>query len=242
MKKTFLLMTALSVGASIASADLLVSDDFNYTGALTANGWSAFSGADASITSDGNLASIGSGAEDIRLAFADQTVNPVYASFTLNISSLPTTGSEYSFGFTDNTSMESRFGILASDAGTTFRLSAWAGSGAVIATNTVALSLNTDYLVAIYFNGVDDHRLWINPGSTDFASPDIQATGANNGIDSFFIRQAGSLDNGASAWAMDDLTVATTFLEVVPEPATLLLMGSGLIALTASRRKIRRTA
>lgn len=236
MKKMHVAMITLGLVAGMVKADILVEDDFSYTGALTANGWSAYSGADATITADGDDAAIGSGAEDIRIAFADQLTGPTYASFVLNISTLPTTGSEYSFGFNDGTTMESRWGIASESSGTAFGLTAY-GSGSTVLSTVSGFSLNTDYLVTIYFDGVSNHRLWVDAGVGDFASPDLTATAANNGIDSFFIRQAGALDAGAASWAMDDLVVATTFAEVVPEPATASLLLGGLLGLRMLRRK-----
>jgi len=237
MKKIFSFLMVISMAASYATADLLVSDNFSYVGALTANGWSAYSGADASVTANGSVAAIGSGAEDIRLAFADQTTGPTYASLTLRVISLPTTGSEYSFGFTDSTTMESRFGIASESSGANFGLNIWGGSSTV--SNTFSgLSLSTDYRVTIYFDGVNNHRLWVNSDGTDFASPDLQALGVNNGIDSFFIRQAGALDVGAASWTIDDLVVGNTFADVVPEPTTISLLGAGLLGLSFLRRKI----
>jgi hypothetical protein len=192
----------------------LVSDDFSYTGALTANGWIAYSGADASITADGSVAQIGSGAEDIRLPFADQETNPTYASFTINVQSLPGSGGEYSWGFSDSTAMHSRFGIVSEDSGNAFGVTIYGAGTSVLGTFS-GLDLSTDYQIAVYFDGVDDHRLWVDPGSGDFAAPDLTATAANDGIDGFFIRQAGGLDNGAAAWTMGALVVATTFEDVV---------------------------
>jgi len=238
MKKIIAMLMGAGLLASVAQADLLVSDDFSYTGRLTNNGWVAYSGADGSITADGNVATMGAvGAEDIRLAFADQGTDPVYASFTLNIASLPATGGEYSWGFSDNTIMDSRYGIVSEASGNEFGLALY-GTGSAVLGTVSGLSLNTDYLVTMYFDGVNDHRLWLNPTSTEFATPALQGTGAQSGIDGFFIRQAGALDNGASEWTMDDLTVATTFAEVVPEPGTLALMAVGMIGLAARRRRM----
>lgn len=241
MKKVLIsLMVALVAAA--ARADILVSDGFDYTGALTANGWSAYSGADASITSDGSVASVGSGAEDINLAFTAQGANATYAGFLLNIASLPTSGSEYSFGFSDGTAMESRWGINAIDSSTYSLVAYGAGTSSLSTFGT--FSTGTDYFLTLYMDGVDDHRLWVDSDGTNFASPDLQATAANADLDGFFLRQAGALDNGAASWTVDDLVVATTFDETIqataiPEPATMSLLGLGALAMVL-RRKIRK--
>lgn len=220
MKKTsrriagWALVLCVGFFTSQIQAAPLVSDSFDYTGPVTNNGWSAYSGADGSIAADGSVAQVGSGAEDIRLPFTDQLTGPTYASFVINIATLPASGSEYTFGFVDGTTMESRFGIL-SVGGTSYRLAAYAAGSTILATNVAELALNSDYTVTIYFDGVDDHRLWIDANSGDFSAPSIQVSGANSGIDGFFIRQAGALDAGASSWSMDDLSIATTFEEVL---------------------------
>lgn len=208
------MLVAIGMVAS-SQASVLVSNDFNFAGALTANGWTAYSGADGSVTSDLSVAWVGGGAEDINTGFTDQTVNPTYASFILKVASLPSSGGDYCFGFTDGTTMESRFGIAVTGGGTTFRLAAYGSGSTPVATSGTDLSLATDYTVVMYFDGVNDHRLWINPSSGSFATPDAQATAANSGMDGFFIRQAGVLDAGASSWSIDNVTVATTFGDLV---------------------------
>lgn len=209
-------MTAGLFGTT-AHAEILVSDDFSYTGALTANGWIAYSGADASITSDGTAASIGGGAEDIRLVFTDQATNQTFASFDLNVISLPVSGGEYSFGFISNTTMRSRYGITSLNNGTEFGLTIYGGGGAILGTFS-NLILNTSYKVTVYHDGIDNHRLWVDSDGLDFDTPELQATSVQGGINGFFIRQAGALDNGAASWQIDNLVVGTTFLDVAPPP------------------------
>lgn len=237
--KKFLTVVALTGAVTSSHALVLTNTDFNYVGALTANGWIAYSGADASITSDGSVASVGSGAEDIRLPFADQGAGPTFASFTLNVQTMPASGGEYSFGFADSNLMDSRFGLLSENAGAGFGLTIY-GTGTSVLGTSSGLSLNTDYFVTIYFDGVDDHRLWLDPITVgDFATPTLQATGAAADIDGFFLRQAGALDNGASSWTVGDLTVATTFAEAIPEPSTyamIALAGAGFAAYRFRRR------
>ncbi len=215
--KTLVAIAGICLGTIAAHSAVLVSDDFSYSGALTNNGWAAYSGGDGSITSDTTRARIGGGAEDIRLSFADQLTGPTYASFTINVATLPASGNEYAFGFIDGTTMESRFGIL-SVGGTAFRLAAYGSGSTMLSTNNADLSLNTDYTVTYFFDGVNDHRLWIDSDGSDFTSPDAQATAANNGIDGVFIRQAGAMDNGDARWFMGNLIVGTAFADVTGEP------------------------
>ena len=237
---TKLIAAALVLGmVSVACADVLVSDDFAYTGALTANGWVAYSGADASITSDGSVASVGSGAEDVSLGFTAQGSNPTYVGFTLNIATMPSSGGEYSFGLIDGSTMEGRFGLVSEGSGTLFGLTIYDGN--TLSGTISGLSLSTDYSIALYSDGANDSRLWLNSDGSDFSTPDLQVTttASQADLDGFFIRQAGALDNGASSWTVGDLVVATTFAEVtsaVPEPATMSLLGLGALAMVLRRK------
>ena len=243
MKTTkFLLPLAVLIAVVPAQAVVITNTDFNYVGALTNNGWIAYSGADGSITSDGFVASVGSGAEDIRLPFADQGTGPTFGRFTLNVSAMPTSGGEYSFGFIDGTTMEARFGLTSVSSGANFALTIY-GSGTSIQGTSSTLDLNTDYLVVIYGDGNTDQRLWIDPtAALDFGTPTLQTTAAAvaANIDGFFLRQAGALDNGAADWTLGNLTAATTFAEAIPEPSTyamLALAGAGFAGYVIRRRR-----
>ena len=243
MKTTkFLLPLAVLIAVVPAQAVVITNTDFNYVGALTNNGWIAYSGGDGSITSDGSVASVGSGAEDIRLPFADQGSGPTFASFTLNVITMPDTGGEYSFGLIDGSTMEARFGLTSVSSGANFALTIY-GSGASIQGTSSTLDLNTDYLVVIYGDGNTDQRLWIDPtAALDFGTPTLQTTAAAAAanIDGFFLRQAGDLDNGAADWTLGNLTAATTFAEAIPEPSTyamLALAGAGFAGYVIRRRR-----
>ena len=243
MKTTkFLLPLAVLIAVVPAQAVVITNTDFNYVGALTNNGWIAYSGGDGSITSDGSVASVGSGAEDIRLPFADQGSGPTFASFTLNVITMPSTGSEYSFGLSDGTAMEARFGLTSVNSGANFALTIY-GSGSAILGTSSTLNLNTNYLVVIYGDGNTDQRLWVDPTAVlDFLTPTLQttATAAAANIDGFFLRQAGAFDAGASDWTVGNLTVATTFAEAIPEPSTyamLALAGAGFAGYVIRRRR-----
>jgi hypothetical protein len=187
--------------------------------ALTARAESAHcSGADGSVTSDTTRAYIGEGAEDVRLVFADQGTEPTFASFTLNVLSLPSSGSEYSFGFIDGATMDARFGISVTGGGTSYVMTAYGGGSAIVDTDDTDLFLNTDYTITIFSDGTNSHRLWVDANTGSFDFPDLQATGNSSDLDGFFVRQAGSLDGGASSWTIADLVVGTEFTDVVSGP------------------------
>ena len=235
MKK---LMVALTIAmlASAASAAILASDDFGYTGAATANGWSAYSGTDGSITANGSVLAVGSGAEDIRFspAFADQLTGDTFASFNINVSAVGGTPT-YTFGFLDGTAMESRFALISS--GTGYAISIF-GAGTANLAQTAELSFSTSYLITLAYNATTyTHSLWVDSDGTDEASPDASfVNGTNTGIDNFFLRQA----TGSGTYTVDNMVVGETFADVapaaVPEPATMGLLGLGALAMVLRRR------
>ncbi len=217
MKWMWVFAMVVGLGLSTARSEVITNETFSYVGALTANGWVAFSGADGSITSDGTAASVGGGAEDVRLDFAAQVGSPVFASFDINVTTLPASGVEYSYGFRNSSGMNSRFGIASVNGGTEFGLSIH-GTGSASLGSISNLALNTSYKVTIYFDGVSDHRLWVDSDGLDFDTPELQTSAASSTNNAFFIRQAGLFDNGDSSWQMSDLKIGTTFLDVAPPP------------------------
>ena len=237
--KKLMIGLAIAMLAGAASAAVLVSDDFSYSGALTANGWTPFSGSDGSITSDGSVATVGSGAEDIRFttAFADQGVGDVFASFLLTVTSAAA-GNTHTFGFLDAATFDSRFGMTSS--GTDFTLNVYGTATAVLG-SSAALSFGTPYLVTLGYDATTfTHSLWVNSDGTDFASPDLAfVAGVQTGIDNFYIRQAVPFGAGSASYTIDSLVVGENFSDVVtaiPEPATMGLLGLGALAMVLRRK------
>ena len=125
MKNILILASGLAL-ATTATAQVYTSDDFSYTGDLTANGWVAHSGAgNKVIQANGSVATLdfssGSG-EDVSLSWAPAltATDDVYASFTLNVPSgnpvNPDSSGSYCVHFKDaGFAFRARFGLLESE-------------------------------------------------------------------------------------------------------------------------------
>ncbi len=102
VKRISLLIFFLCLGLSMANAQVLYTQDMNFTGALTANGWVAHSGAATNPISTtaglsysghagsgvGNAALVNNaGGEDINTTFTSQSTNgqSVYVSALINV-------------------------------------------------------------------------------------------------------------------------------------------------------------
>jgi len=223
MKTPLILAGALAL-ASTASAQVLASDDFAYTGALTANGWTAHSGAGNKVINANGMFAVlehGSGSgEDINIAFPALTAaDDVYASFTLNVPSgnpvNPDGNGTYFAHFKDASfGFRGRFGVLSPAAAGDFQLainadSSGLGAGAQWASD---LNFDTNYTVVISYDAATgESKLWVDPANA--ASTSVSHTGATGTlIESFALRQASDHTGFVN---IDDVVVGNTFDDVV---------------------------
>lgn len=239
--KSTLLAAVISVFAGAGSqsyAAILLQDDFNDIpdGPLVNDSvWSAFSGADNSVTVAGGVVSLGSGAEDVSTSIGTDVVN-VYFGVTITVSTAAS--SDYVIAFRDGNSLAARF--FLDDTGSGIRLgvnSGGTGGGSAGNFSTKTFNLNEDVRLVGFADGAGVVSAWINPTEGDLATPDATFSNADaGGFEEFAFRQGGNWDNGGAAWTADDLTVSTTFAEAIPEPSAALLGGLGLLALLRRRR------
>lgn len=240
------LLTLGSV-ATISSATVLLSENFNYAnGVLDSVGsakWSRISGSANDLLVSGGQALVKDASQDDDAATLLSSVNSgsIFASFTLTGDAADRTtspgGSEYLTGFyTSGGSFLGRVApaIPAGSPAGTFRLgisnSSAASADVILGTN---LTLGTAYTIVIRFDFTTAQTtLWVNP--TSIADPGITSTTAATlpvTINRYGLRQPSTDTMGD--YALDNLLVATTFAEVVPEPASIsmiVLAGGMLLA------------
>lgn len=185
----------------------------------------------------------------------------IYTSFEVTFTALPFNGGTWTNGsyfahLKSSTANEFYARIGASTNGAaagTFRLaigneSAWGATTAPTYLPT-DLSLNTTYrVVSLLDLSTDKATLWVNPILE--SDPNVTAadaityglSGGTNSINAYALRQgtsgSGANQGGPGAIYIDNLTVGTSFIEVVPEPSALALGGLGALILAGYRRRI----
>jgi len=246
MKKILMSVVAVLILSVGAHAAILIQDNFPTNGALvgttptTGGIWQNLSGAAGSLGVSGNaLQIIAANTEDAESDFAASQTVDLFSSFTLNMSAtLPTTAGEYFASYRDGTGYDGRIFALrpTGTAAGKFRLGISNSASTSFIDWASDLDTGTTYQIVTRFTqgvGASDFiTLWVNP--TDISSTSISTTAADLGtsLTAFAFRQAGS----SGTAGIDDLIVATTFAEVIPEPSTYALLGLGLAALFILRR------
>ena len=228
------LIAAVITLSSAAQAAVLLEENFNFTGALTSNGWTAASGGGTNPISAatpsliysglpssgvGGAASMTTSGEDDRKTFTSQS-GDVYASCLINLSAAQATGDYFFTLSSGTTGFISR--VFAKSSGSGFVLGLSKSTTTATYGSTV-LNFNTTYLVVIKIakNAVttsdDVSSLWVNPvlGGLE-TTPLLTSTTTTDQatVDSVIVRQ-GSASN-APTLKVDSILVATTWAEVTP--------------------------
>ncbi len=226
MRNTLCAASIALATALDARAQILVEEDFAFTGALTDNGWIAHGGAGVGPpTSNGDFVTLGQqfGAdEDVHRSFSAFTsYETSFASFALRVPSGETVepgpdGSVFLHLRNGGEEYRMRVGLLSPAHGGDFGIGVNAdagsiGSGAVWPTD---LSFDAWYTIVGTFDPVTgESQLWVDP--VDESSPRVSHVGAstNTLIDSIALRQD---DDNETPQQIDDVVVGKSFCDVMP--------------------------
>ncbi len=234
---------ALGCMGAATFADVRFTENFNYTGLISTNGWSIISGtstnsrsaAGSSLTyPDSPVSGIGSSlvltntGEDYSKNMSSAiSSGAVYSSFLVNLSQAKSGDAFYLLG-SSSTSWFVRVAAKSTNTGFVFGV----GKNSTYTYETTQRSLNTTYLVVVKYaynnaSAADDViSLWINPtlGATEVSSsPVLAGVGAAiadaTTIDRAILRQGSSA--AAPTLAIDGILVGSTWSDVASSSSVL---------------------
>jgi hypothetical protein len=248
--KKYLILALLAFVSWNASATLLFSDNFNTyaDGSLTTVSggiWANHSGTLGQVdVQSGAVNLTATESEDVNalITGGPYTSGLLYYSLTVNFSVLPAGAGNYFAHFKDATT-GFRARLFATTVGATpgfYRLAINNGSTPISATFGTDLALGSSYQAVVRYDAFAvATTLWVDP--TLETDPSVTATDGVTGIgvSAIALRQSrttGPVDMGTLT--ADNVLVATSFAEVVPEPSSIMLVSlGGLLGLFRLRRK-----
>lgn len=231
MKNTLCIIAFLSVAfAYCAGGSLLVQDGFDVDGGLVGTTpsvggvWQSLSGtAGTLLVSGGKLQIQDDNSEDAKSDFVGSAWGDVYVGFTLNLSAadLPSVGGDYFASFRDGAGYDGRiFSYRPEGTGAgKFRLGLANADASASVSWAEDLVAGMDYRVVAKFtqNGNSDFiALWVGPTQETSLSISTAGTALSTSLSGFAFRQTSATGD----ISIDDLVVATTFAEAIPEPTT----------------------
>ena len=238
------LIAAGWMGMGASQATVLLEENFNFTGALTSNGWTATSGAGVAVINTGtglsytSLPSSGVGnaavinspitsggtGEDLRKVFPSGiTSGSIYTSFLINLTSA-TSGGDYFFAAyssaTSGGGFNGRIFAKASGAGYVLGLT----KSSTIVYDTTVRNFNTTYLVVLKnqisaTTTTDDNvSIWVDPALASSEGTALLNSNAGNDITAAvgFDGVVIRQGSGTPAGKIDSILVGTTWANVTP--------------------------
>ena len=247
IKSLALFFALILVTSFKANAQAVYTQDFNFSGGLTTNGWTAHSAGGTSVISTttgltygthagsgvGNAALVGSSGEDINQTFTSQSGNGtvVYTSFLCNVNDVSTAKpGDYFFhlgspGGTTWTAFTSRVFARIVSGNVNFGIS----NTSTATYGTTNFSKNTTYLIIVKYTintgGADPVSMWVLPSGlpaseASAVSAEVTNTttsGTNDVINTVGLRQ-GTAANAPQV-IVDAIRVGTDWASVVPVAA-----------------------
>ncbi len=215
--------------SKLASASLLLVETFDYPNGplVTVSGgtWTTHSGTPGeTLVTAGRVELRSAQSEDVSVLIPGQPygttdTNALYASFTVNFASLPSTGGNYFAHFKGSalSNFRAKVFALSGGAGAGQYFLGLAGNDNIpVVTNLTALPTNSEQRVYLrYTLNTGAATLWVNPAAEH--SPSVTATDAlpASSITTLAFRQ----DSGIGVLTLDDLRIGTTFAEVYAAPS-----------------------
>ena len=242
------LLLALTLGwMGAAQAAVVVADNFNFSGALTSNGWTALSGSGVAVintgiglnytglpsSSVGNAAVInspitsGGSGEDLRKAFTSGiTSGTIYTSFLINLTSA-TSGGDYFFAAYSSAATGGGYNgrIFAKTSGAGYVLGLTKSS--TIVYDTTVRNFNTTYLVVLK-NQIssttttdDTASIWVDPALASSEGTALLTSNSGNDITATtgFDGVVIRQGNATPAGRIDSILVGTTWADVTASAA-----------------------
>lgn len=222
--------------AATASAQLILRDDFNYTGPLTFNGWFAHSsGGQKQIWSQGAFARLDQGVgagEDINRPWAPYPLTQtLWCGFRMRVPAggvVSSTNGLYFIHFKDSGSgFRARTGLRAPAAGGNFRLAIHAdGTNLSLgATWPQDLLFDTEYFVVFNWNPTTGlSEMWVDPVTQASPSVTHQGTLVGNFMVGLALRQSTEFTGFIH---VDNLLVGLTFADVAGPGPSYQTFGAG---------------
>ena len=256
MKNLVRLVVILAVAALAtiqARATQLANETFTYADGnlptVSGGTWVGYSGLTGTIGVVSDKASlVAANALDAGIGFTpsggDYTHSVLYAGFDVNFSAPGGASPAYFALFKDASTFNFVSRVWAGQGSSSSFAKLGIGNGSTAPTTafTGDLTLGTTYRVVIKLDqsgATTASTMWINPtveGDPSIAATDVAGAALlNANVVQFGLRQA----SGSGSEAVDNLLVGTTFADVVavPEPSTIMLLGTGLLGLLAIRRR-----